>query len=95
MYLFNIYLMYFINILFIYLPFPQGISGQVEYRISQLDSQPQTIGKWFYLNPTTGVVSVSTLLTADPTKRDKYIVSIRPSFTLLQTRTVAFCRQEQ
>ncbi len=51
------------------------MSGQVQYMLSSADSVPNTVDEWFFVNPTTGSISVITNLRDDTSKRTEYIVS--------------------
>jgi protocadherin Fat 4 len=53
-----------------------GVSGQVRYLLAAEDSVPNTVDRWFFVNPTTGSLSVITNLRDEPSKRTQYILSI-------------------
>ncbi|XP_074647699.1 protocadherin Fat 4-like [Tubulanus polymorphus] len=53
-----------------------GNSGLITYEISAASSNPSDSNQWFFINPVTGVISASTLLTQDPNKRSRYDLRI-------------------
>ena len=52
----------------------QGKSGELRYSLKSLESNPVTSDEWFYVNPTTGEVSVKKSLKADTDRETEYLV---------------------
>ena len=59
------------NLLFV----SQGQSGEVSYAINVEHSDPKDVASFFFINPTSGSLSVISNLRADDTKRTVYKVS--------------------
>ena len=60
----------------------EGVSGDLVYSLDLENSVPSDLGKFFYVNPTTGNVTIIGRLTDDPSKRVQYIVSQQRPMTI-------------
>ena len=53
----------------------QGDNGAITYFIDDAQSEPNDVNKYFYINPTSGSLAVSTRLSDDTNMPVLYVVS--------------------